>query len=400
MTHGCGTKRFAAFFVAFGNLLCYTEPKAIVMKEDLQMTEKFIRDVIHSIRPLDENAIQAALARQESLAKPPHSLGRLEDIAVRFSGITGNVYNSLKKKCILVFSADNGVAAEGVASAPQSVTLAQTINFTRGLTGVATLARHFGCELDVVDVGVNADINCADVFNRKIAYGTGNIAVGPAMSRQQAIQAICTGIEFAEKARDEKCDIIGVGEMGVGNTTTSSAVLSCLTGLSPEITVGRGGGVNDEGFLRKRSIIADAISREAPDKEDIIAVIAALGGFDIAAMTGAYIGAAACGLPVVIDGYISAVAALCAGRLAPACRDYMFASHASYERGYMHAIKELGLKPMFDLEMRLGEGSGCPIAFEMIGAALAVQSTMGTFEEARIDDSYLSEIRADERLQR
>lgn len=352
------------------------------------------------IPPLDEKMISAARARQDSLAKPPHSLGRLEDMAVRFSGITGRLFNSIPRRRILVFCSDNGVVAEGVASAPQSVTLAQTINFTRGLTGVGTLARHFGCELNVIDVGINAPCGHPDVFDRKIAYGTGNIAHGPAMSRAQALRAIETGIEFAEKAKAEGCDVIGIGEMGVGNTTTSSAVLSCLTGLSPEITVGRGGGVNDKGFARKREIIETAIAREAPDADDAVAVLAAVGGFDIAAMAGAYIGAAKNRLPVVIDGYISVVAALCAARIAPECASYMFASHASYEPGYVHAVNALGLKPMFDLEMRLGEGSGCPIAFEIIGAALAVQEKMATFDEARIDDGYLAEIRADERLQR
>jgi len=380
-------------------ILCPTK-SLYIERSNKMLNDMQLKKYISEIRPLDEKAMEAARARQDSLAKPPHSLGRLEDIAVKFSGITGNAYNSLDKRRVIVFSADNGVVAEGVASAPQSVTISQTINFTRGLTGVATLAKHFGCELDVVDVGINADYDCPGINNRKIAYGTANIANGPAMSREQALRAIETGIEFAEKAKREGCSIIGVGEMGIGNTTTSSAVLSCLTGLPTEVTVGRGGGVNDKGFSRKREIIAEAVKREAPDPNDAVAVLAALGGFDIAAMAGAYIGAAHERLPVVIDGYISVVAALCAAKIAPTCADYMFASHASYEPGYVHAINALGLKPMFDLEMRLGEGSGCPIAFEIIGAALGVQNSMGTFEEARIDDEYLSEIRADERLQR
>ena len=364
------------------------------------LTDSGLKKYISEISPLDEKAMEAARARQESLAKPPHSLGRLEDMAVKFSGITGEVYNSLDKRRVIVFSADNGVVAEDVASAPQSVTLAQTINFTRGLTGVATLARHFGCELDVVDVGINADYDCPGIHNRKIAYGTMNLANGPAMTREQALRAIEVGIEMVGQAVEEGYEMLATGEMGIGNTTTSSAILSCLTGLSPDVTVGRGGGVNDKGFNRKKEIITEAIKREAPDPDDAVAVLSALGGFDIAAMAGAYIGAAHEHLPVVIDGYISVVAALCAAKIAPACANYMFASHASYEPGYMHAVNALGLKPMFDLEMRLGEGSGCPIAFEIIGAALGVQSTMGTFEEARIDDNYLTEIRADKRLQR
>ncbi|MGI6239413.1 MAG: nicotinate-nucleotide--dimethylbenzimidazole phosphoribosyltransferase [Christensenellales bacterium] len=359
-----------------------------------------IQAYISQIAPLDQKAMDDARARQASLAKPPNSLGRLEEISIRFCGIAGRLDSSAKKRRILIFSADNGVVAEGVASAPQSVTRMQTINFTRGLTGVAALARHYHVDLHVLDVGVNADIDCPGVENHKIAYGTKNIAREAAMTRAQAIEAIGIGIEAAERAAREGYEIIGVGEMGIGNTTTSAAVLSALTELSPARTTGRGGGVNDAGLLRKREIVRDAIAREKPDPSDPVDILAKVGGFDIAAMAGAYIGAAHARLPVVIDGSISAVAALCAQRLAPICADFMFASHASFEAGYEHAIRALGLKPMFDLEMRLGEGSGCALAFEVIDAALSVLKTMGTFAEAQIDDGYLGEIRADARLQR
>lgn len=352
------------------------------------------------IPELNITAMDAAAARQASLAKPPKSLGVLEEISVRFSGITGKLYNEAKKRRILIFSADNGVVAEGVASAPQSVTLAQTLNFTRGLTGVAVLAKHYHTELKIYDMGINADFSHPDIIDRKIAMGTRNIAVEPAMTREQAIQAIETGYAAAEEAAAAGIEILGVGEMGIGNTTTSSAVLSCLLNLTAEKTTGRGGGVNDAGFLRKKEIIDSAIRKFAPNAEDIVDVLSKLGGFDIAAMCGAFLGAAANRLPVVIDGYISAVAALCAYRINPGCADYFFASHISCEIGYMLAVKEMGLKPMFQLEMRLGEGSGCPIAFEVIDCALSVLRNMATFEEARIDDDYLEEIRGDERLQR
>jgi len=352
------------------------------------------------IPDLKQEAMDAAQARQASLAKPPHSLGVLEEISVRFAGMTGKVLNEAKKRRILVFSSDNGVVAEGVASAPQSVTLAQTLNFTRGLTGVAVLAKHYGAELKVYDVGINASFSHPDVIDRKIAMGTRNIAVEPAMTREQALQAIETGFQAALCAAEDGIEILGVGEMGIGNTTTSSAVLSCLLNLSAEETTGRGGGVNDAGFMRKKEIIDSAISMFKPDPNDIVDVLSKLGGFDIAAMCGAFLGAAASRLPVVIDGYISAVAALCAYRINPSCADYFFASHISCEIGYMHAVREMRLKPMFNLEMRLGEGSGCPIAFEVIDCALSVLRNMATFEEARIDDNYLEEIRSDERLQR
>lgn len=362
--------------------------------------EDFIRDLVAGIGPLDEGAMAEARARQDELAKPPHSLGRLEDISVRFSGIFGGIAGAAKKRRVLIFSADNGVVAEGVASAPQSVTLMQTINFARGLTGVATLARHFHTELHVVDVGVNADFEHPGVENRKIACGTRNIAKEAAMTREEALLAIRVGVETAEKAKRDGIEIVGIGEMGIGNTTTSSAVLSCLTGLPPEMTVGRGGGVNDAGFARKREIVTEAIARERPDPADPVDVLAKVGGFDLAAMAGAYLGAARARLPVVIDGYISAVAALCAFRLCPRAADYMFASHDSCEAGYARAMESLALSPMLELEMRLGEGSGCPIAFEVIDAALTVLREMGTFADARIDDGYLAEIRRDSRLQR
>ncbi len=362
--------------------------------------EHYLRELIAEIEPLDEASMNAARKRQDMLAKPPHSLGRLEDISVRFSGIIRGITGSAKKRRVLIFSADNGVVDEGVASAPQSVTLMQTINFTRGLTGVATLARHFHTQLHVVDVGVNADFACPDVENRKIAHGTKNIAREAAMTRAEALLAIKIGAETAEKAKRDGIEMIGVGEMGIGNTTTSSAVLSALTGLSPEKTVGRGGGVNDSGFARKREIVAQAIAREKPNPEDPVDVLTKVGGFDLAAMTGAYLGAAHARLPVVIDGYISAVAALCAARLCPLAAQYMFASHASCEAGYARAMEALSLSPMLDLEMRLGEGSGCPIAFEVIDAALTVLREMGTFEQAKIDDGYLAEIRENARLQR
>ncbi len=352
------------------------------------------------IPPLDAQAMRQARERQAKLAKPPGSLGLLEDISVQFAGITGRVFNDAKKRCVLIFSADNGVVAEGVSSSPQSVTLAQTINFGRGLTGVAVLARHYNTQLRVYDVGINADFSQPGVINRKIAHGTRNLAVEPAMTRKQALEAIGIGMQAAEDAAKEGMEIVGVGEMGIGNTTTSSAILSCLLDLPACETVGRGGGVNDAGFARKLEIVDNAIHLHRPDRSDIVDVLAKLGGFDIAAMCGAFLGAAANRVPAVVDGFISAVAAMCACRINRGCADYLFASHVSYERGYMMAIDDMGLHPMLQLQMRLGEGSGCPIAFEVIDAALTVLKDMATFEEARIDDGYLAEIRTDVRLQR
>ena len=349
-----------------------------------------LRDYISAVSPLDDGAMAAARERQAQLAKPPGSLGRLEELSVQVAGITGKVHNQIEKKHLLVFAADNGVVAEGVSSAPQSVTLMQTINLTRHKTGASTLCRHFGCEITVCDVGVNADIREPAVLNRKIAYGTQNIVHGPAMTRQQAVQAILTGIELAQNTN---ADVFGIGEMGIGNTTTSAAVLSVLLDAEVEAVTGRGGGITDESFLKKKQVIKDAIAINQPDKNDVIDVLAKVGGFDIAAMCGAFIGAAVAHRPVVIDGFISAVAALCACKLCPNVKGYLIPSHASYEIGYKLAMDAMELQPLFLLGMRLGEGSGCPLAFEILDAACTVINDMATFDQAGIDDGYLDEIR-------
>ena len=343
-----------------------------------------------NITPLDEAAMAAARERQAQLAKPPGSLGRLEELSIQLAGITGKVHNKIEKKHLLVFAADNGVVEEGVSSAPQSVTLMQTVNLTRHKTGASTLCRHFGCEITVCDVGVNADIREPKVLNRKIAYGTGNIVKGPAMTREQAIQAIQTGYVLA---KNTEADVIGIGEMGIGNTTTSSAVLSVLLDADVEAVTGRGGGITDASFLKKKQVIKDAIAIHDPDKHDVVDVIAKVGGFDIAAMCGAFLGCAAARKPVVIDGFISAVAALCAYRLCPNSVRYFIPSHASYEIGYRLAMDAMDLQPLFLLGMRLGEGSGCPLAFEILNAACAIINDMATFDQAGIDDGYLDEIR-------
>ena len=353
------------------------------------MQEK-IEALVRAVQPLDQKAMLAAEAHQARLAKPPGSLGRLEELSVQLAGITGKVHNELPRKQLLVFAADNGVVAEGVSSAPQSVTMQQTINLTRGKTGAAVLAKRFGCGLTVCDVGVNADICESAVLNRKIAYGTKNICAGPAMTREQALQAILTGAAVAE---DVDANAVGIGEMGIGNTTTSSAVLAVLLGADVDKVTGRGGGITEESFRKKKAVIRTAIAVNRPNRNDVIDVLAKVGGFDLAAMCGAFLGAAASRRAAVIDGFISAVAALCAVRLCPLVRGYLIPSHASFEIGYRLAMEELALRPLFDLGMRLGEGSGCPLAFQVLDAACAVMNNMASFDEAGINDDYLDEIR-------
>lgn len=352
--------------------------------------QKEVDALVREVLPLDRSAMTAAEEYQARLAKPPGSLGRLEEISIQLAGITGRVHNALNKKQLLVFAADNGVVAEGVSSAPQSVTKQQTINLMRGKTGAAVLAKHFGCGLTVCDVGVNADIYESTVLNRKIAYGTQNICTGPAMTREQTLQAILTG---AEIARTVDADVIGVGEMGIGNTTTSSAVLAVLLGADVEAVTGRGGGITEESFRKKKAVIRTAIEVNRPDRDDVVGVLSKVGGFDLAAMCGAFLGAAAARRPAVIDGLISASAALCAVRLCPNVRGYLVPSHASFEIGYRLAMEAMDLHPLFDLGMRLGEGSGCPLAFQVLDAACAVINDMATFDEAGINDDYLDEIR-------
>ena len=352
--------------------------------------QKELDALVREVLPLDRSAMTAAEEYQARLAKPPGSLGRLEEISIQLAGITGRVHNALNKKQLLVFAADNGVVAEGVSSAPQSVTKQQTINLMRGKTGAAVLAKHFGCGLTVCDVGVNADIYESTVLNRKIAYGTQNICTGPAMTREQTLQAILTG---AEIARTVNADVIGVGEMGIGNTTTSSAVLAVLLGADVEAVTGRGGGITEESFRKKKAVIRTAIEVNRPDRDDVVGVLSKVGGFDLAAMCGAFLGAAAARRPAVIDGLISAAAALCAVRLCPNVRGYLVPSHASFEIGYRLAMEAMDLRPLFDLGMRLGEGSGCPLAFQVLDAACAVINDMATFDEAGINDDYLDEIR-------
>lgn len=352
--------------------------------------ERELQQLLSRIPQPDAVAMDKARQRQAQLAKPPGSLGRLEELSIQLAGITGQIHNTIERKHLLVFAADNGVVAQGVSSAPQSVTLQQTVNLTRAKTGASVLAKHFGCGITVCDVGVNADIRDSAVLNRKIAYGTADITNGPAMTREQALQAILTGYELADQT---EADVLGVGEMGIGNTTTSSAILSVLLGVDVETVTGRGGGLTEESFQKKKAVIRQAIAINQPDATDVVDVLSKVGGFDIAAMCGAFLGAAASRRPVVVDGFISAVAALCAVRLCPRVRGYLVPSHASFEIGYRLAMDAIGLKPMLLLGMRLGEGSGCPLAFTVLEAACAIINDMATFDQADIDDGYLEEIR-------
>ena len=355
------------------------------------MTDNELKSITEGVSPADAEAVRLAAIRQSELAKPPKSLGKLEDISVRLAGITGKVKNRIEKCLVAVFAADNGVVAEGVAVTPQSVTLSQAVNMTRHKTGMSALAAYFGCAVRVYDVGINAPEH-PQLINKKLRRGTNSILRGPAMTREEALYAIEAGFTAAKAAAAVGFDAMGVGEMGIGNTTTSAAVLTALTGCDASLATGRGSGLSDEALIHKTEVVRQAVRLNAPDPFDPVDVIAKVGGFDIAAMTGAYLGCAYFRLPAVADGFISIVAALCAYRLCPAARDFIFLSHASEEPGYKLAAEELGLKPFLLLDMRLGEGSGCPIAFQIMKASCAVMNDMATFNEAAINDDYLENL--------
>lgn len=356
---------------------------------------ELLKETLKSISPPDEGAKEKARQRLDSLAKPIGSLGELEEIVIKMAGITGNIHNKIKKRNIVVMCADNGVVEEGVSACPQAFTMVLAKNMTKGLTGVSVLSKMTNADLTIVDIGLNEDISHPKIINKKVNYGTKNFAKGPSMTYDEAVRAIEVGIEVGDNLFKEGYDILGTGELGIGNTTTSAAVLSAFTGLGPEITSGKGAGLTEEQYKCKQEAIKKGLEINKPNKENPVDVISKVGGFDIAGICGLFLSAAKNKKPIVIDGFISQAAALCATRLNPLVKEYIFPSHLSKEPGAIYMSKELGLKPMLNLGMRLGEGSGCPLAFQIIDAALYIMDNMATFEEASINNEILVDIRED-----
>ncbi len=353
-----------------------------------------LKETIAKIQPLNQEVKQEAAKYIDSLIKPIGALGKLEEIAAQIAGITGKVKgNSIEKRGIIVMSADNGICDEGVASAPQSVTTIMTGCFVKGVTGMAVMAKEAGADVTVVDIGVKDELNIPGILNRKIANGTANFAKGPAMSYDDCLKAMEIGIEVANDLAAQGYNIIGTGEMGIGNTSSSSCVLVALTDVPMDVAAGKGAGLTDQAHAHKKQVLSDAIALNQPNPQDPIDVVAKVGGFDIAGMAGIFLACAANRIPVVVDGFISAAAALVAVRLCPAARDYMISSHCSAEPGFNAMIAAAGLKPMLMLDMRLGEGSGCPIAFHVVDCALAMVNNMATFEEVTMNDDFLVDIR-------
>ncbi|MDR2549660.1 MAG: nicotinate-nucleotide--dimethylbenzimidazole phosphoribosyltransferase [Desulfobulbus sp.] len=340
---------------------------------------QLLKQTLDAIQPIDRVAMAAAQREIDYCLKPPGSLGKLESIARQIAGITGQVHNAIKQKVIVVMMADNGVYVEGVAMYPQDVTRIGADFVTSGRMGVNFLARAAKADILAVDIGIQVDVDLPEVIKRKIRHGTANFLREPAMSREEAIRAIEVGIEVTLAAIDQGYDLIGTGEIGIGNTTASSAVLYAFTGAPIDRVVGRGAGLTDKALERKKNVIKQAVQLHRPDPDDPIDVLSKVGGLDIAGLAGTYLACAARRVPVVTDGLISNVAALTAMRLKPAAVEYMIPSHLSFEPGAKLLREITGLEPMLNMDMRLGEGTGCALMFPIIEAALRMIEEMGTF---------------------
>jgi nicotinate-nucleotide--dimethylbenzimidazole phosphoribosyltransferase len=344
-----------------------------------------LESIIERIAPLDDSAMEMAQSRQNALTKPTGSLGRLEALSIRLAGIFGRPTPEIRHKVILTMAGDHGVVDEGVSAYPQEVTALMVDNFLRGGAAINVLARHVGARVVVVDMGVAADLALqVDLVVKKVAPGTGNIARGPAMSREQAVHAIVAGADVVEAELERGLDILGIGEMGIGNTTPSAAIAAALTGCSPREVVGRGTGVDDDGLARKALAVQRALSANRPDPADALDVLAKVGGFEIGGMAGAMLAAAAHRRPVMVDGFISTAAAMIAVGLAPQVRPYLIAAHCSQEHGHRAMLDWLDMDPLLDLDMRLGEGTGAALGISLAEAACRILREMATFDDAGI----------------
>ncbi len=347
-----------------------------------------IESLIAQIAEPDSAAMEAARARQNNLTKPLGSLGRLEALSIQLAGIAGKPQPAIHDKVIVVMAGDHGIVAEGVSAYPQEVTLQMVYNFLRGGAAINVLSRHVGARVVVVDMGVAVDLEPhPGLLIKKVAHGTANAARGPAMTRAQAEQAIMAGVEVVEAELQNGLDIVGTGEMGIGNTTPSAAIAVALTGRSPQEIVGRGTGIDDQGVVRKIQAVERALAVNRPDSNDALDVLAKVGGFEIAGLAGVILAAAAHRRPVMVDGFISTAAAMVAVGLSPKVRPYLVAAHRSMERGHAIMLEWLGVQPLLELDMRLGEGTGAAIGISLAEAACKVLSEMATFDEAGVSEA-------------
>jgi nicotinate-nucleotide--dimethylbenzimidazole phosphoribosyltransferase len=347
-----------------------------------------LEQTIKAIHPLDAAAMEAARARQNRLTKPPGSLGRLETISIQIAGITGQARPVIEHKAVITCAGDHGVTAQGVSAYPQEVTAQMAANFLGGGAAINVLARHVGARVVVVDAGVATNLEPQPgLVIKKIARGTADMTQGPAMSREQAIQAIEVGIETLEDEITRGLSIVAIGDMGIGNTTPSSAIAAAITGHPVADVTGRGAGINDEQLAHKVAVIEKALAVNQPDPHDGLDVLSKVGGFEIGAIAGVILGAAAHRVPVVLDGFISTAGALIAGELTPLAREYMIAAHASVEIGHRAMLEHLGLSPCLDFDLRLGEGTGAVLVISIVEAACKVLDEMATFESAGVSEA-------------
>jgi nicotinate-nucleotide--dimethylbenzimidazole phosphoribosyltransferase len=345
---------------------------------------KKLTEFLKSIRPVDTARTSEVQARLDSLTKPQGSLGRLEELAKKYCLITGRHKPVIRNKLIFTFASDHGVAEEGVSAYPKEVTAQMVLNFLRGGAAVNVLARHAGARVIVVDMGVDYEFKAMEGLEiRKIRRSTGNMTMGPAMSREEAERAVISGIELVEKYKDS-LDLLGTGDMGIGNTTPSSAIVSVITGIDPARVTGRGTGIDDRSLQNKVAIIKKAIATNNPDPKDALDVLAKVGGYEIAGISGLVLGAALYRIPVVIDGFISTAGALIAAEMNPLVKGYIIAAHQSVEIGHRAMLDHLEQVPLLDLNLRLGEGTGAALGMSLVEAGVKILGEMATFMDAGV----------------
>lgn len=340
-----------------------------------------LENISTNICSLEKTSMEKAKQRLDRLIKPAGSLGKMEDICIQLAGIYESKYFDISKKAIIAFAGDHGVYEEGVAPDPQNITVLQFPNFTKGLCGVGTISKFVGADVIAVDVGINCDEKLEGVIDRKIRKGTSNMAKGPAMSREEAVKCLEVGIEIAQEYIDKDYKLIGIGEMGIANTTPSTAIISVIGECDPSQITGIGAGLKKERLEHKANTIRKAIELNNPDANDGVDILAKVGGFEIGAMAGVILACSANKIPVVIDGFISYASSLLAYKINPKTKEYMIASHTSAEAGANKALEILGLNPILNMDMRLGEGSGAALAFNIIEASNFTYKNMATFDE-------------------
>ncbi len=362
---------------------------------DEKIMEQELRELIEAVKPLDQKAMDKASRRMDILTKPQGSLGRMESLAVQLAGIYGDFFPCETKKRVVVMAADHGVTEEGISAYPSEVTAQMVANFTGGGAAINVLGRQNEVEVVVADIGVKVDTNLPGVKKVRIKAGTDNLRRGPAMSRYEALRAIAAGIECAEEAENDGVKVLATGEMGIGNTTASSAVMAALTGYDASLVVGRGTGLDDEKLLYKQEVVSKALELHRPDPSDPLGVLSMVGGLEIAALTGLILGAARYGIPIVVDGFISSTAALAAVKLCPTAWHYILPSHLSAESGHALLMDYLNLKPYINMSMRLGEGTGAVLGMNLLEAAARVTLEMATFEDANVSNKEEGSVGSD-----